>query len=63
MSRRLRGVLVGVMLRKLTDTARARLPFSSDARVGLAVLDAGPARSVFSAFLLYLAAVSALPER
>lgn len=63
MSRRLGGVLGGFMLRKLTAAARPSLPLSPDACVGLAVLDARRARSVFSALLLYFAAVGALPER
>lgn len=59
--RRQGGILSG--LRRESTATRASLLFSSDARVGLAVLDAGLARSVLAAPFLYCTAIGALSER
>lgn len=59
---RRQGGILSSLHRESTAT-HASLLFSSDARVGLAVLDAGLARSVLAASLLYCTAIGALSER
>ncbi len=59
--RRQGGILSG--LRDSSAAARANLPFRSDARVGLVVLDAGQARGMLAASVLHCTAVGALSEQ